>query len=166
MLQSHGIVVIVQDKTTAASPPEIFLSESMIIGTVYVYDVIEASYFNQFNDALKIKLDKLDYITLHYQHFKRHLHLKDQWCINNYMLYEIQPTGPARRLATQQVGYDQKGKSAVCSNTHNIISSMAPHEFNVVPRTTTDEFNVLNQDIWIRQRLGTTSGLEALNWSS
>ena len=37
------------------------------------------------------------------------------------MLYEIQPTGPARRLATpasrrlatQQVGYDQKGKSAV-----------------------------------------------------
>ena len=30
-----------------------------------------------------------------------------------YMLYEIQPTGPARRLATQQVGYDQKGKSAV-----------------------------------------------------
>ena len=39
--------------------------------------------------------------------------LSDQWCINNYMLYEIQPTGPARRLATQQVGYDQKGKSAV-----------------------------------------------------
>ena len=29
------------------------------------------------------------------------------------MLYEIQPTGPAHRLATQQVGYDQKGKSAV-----------------------------------------------------
>ena len=29
------------------------------------------------------------------------------------MLYKIQPTGPARRLATQQVGYDQKGKSAV-----------------------------------------------------
>ena len=23
-----------------------------------------------------------------------------------YKLYEIQPTGPARRLATQQVGYD------------------------------------------------------------
>ena len=30
-----------------------------------------------------------------------------------YMLYKIQPTGPALRLATQQVGYDQKGKSAV-----------------------------------------------------
>ena len=64
------------------------------------------------------------------------------------MLYEIQPTGPARRLATQQVRYDQEGKSAVhsgvnCSNTHNIISSMAPHEFNVILRTTTDEFNVL-----------------------
>ena len=29
------------------------------------------------------------------------------------MLYKIQPTGPARRLATQQVGYEQKGKSAV-----------------------------------------------------
>ena len=29
------------------------------------------------------------------------------------MLYEIQPTGPACRLATQQVGYDQKEKSAV-----------------------------------------------------
>ena len=29
------------------------------------------------------------------------------------MLYEIQPTGPAHRLATQQVGYDQKGKSSV-----------------------------------------------------
>ena len=29
------------------------------------------------------------------------------------LLYEIQPTDPARRLATQQVQYDQKGKSAV-----------------------------------------------------
>ena len=63
------------------------------------------------------------------------------------MLYEIQPTGPASRLSTQQVGYDQKGKLAVnganCSNIHNIISSMAPHEFNVILRTTTDEFNIL-----------------------
>ena len=32
---------------------------------------------------------------------------------------------------------------ANCSNTHNIISSMAPHEFNVILRTTMDEFNVL-----------------------
>ena len=39
--------------------------------------------------------------------------LSDHWCINNYILYDIQPTGPACRLATQQVGYDQKGKSAV-----------------------------------------------------
>ena len=38
-------------------------------------------------------------------------HLK--WCINNYMLYEIQLISPAHRLATQQVGYDQKWKSAV-----------------------------------------------------
>ena len=29
------------------------------------------------------------------------------------MLYQIQPTGPARRLATLQVGYDQKIKSAM-----------------------------------------------------
>ena len=68
--------------------------------------------------------------------------------MNNYMLNEIQPTVPARRLATQQVGYDRKGKNSLCSgancsNTHNIISSMAPHKFNVVLRTTTDEFNVL-----------------------
>ena len=33
--------------------------------------------------------------------------------------------------------------NADCSITHNIISSMAPHEFNVVLRTTTDEFNVI-----------------------
>ena len=55
-----------------------------------------------------------DYITLHYRHFKRHTHLN--WPVVHqqlaYMLYEIQPTGPARGLATQQVGYDQKGKSA------------------------------------------------------
>ena len=39
--------------------------------------------------------------------------LSGQWCIKNYMLYTIQPTGPARRLATQKVGTDQKGESAV-----------------------------------------------------
>ena len=70
------------------------------------------------------------------------------------MLYEIQPTNcPAHRLDTQQVGYTTKKENklcsgadcsnADCSNTHNIISSMAPHEFNVVLRTTTDEFNVI-----------------------
>ena len=74
-------------------------------------------------------------ITLHYRHFKRHLHhlhhlrhlrhLLDQWCINNYMLYEIQPTGPAHRLATQQVKSgttkkeNQLCSGANCSNTHN-----------------------------------------------
>ena len=62
------------------------------------------------------------------------------------MLYEIQPTGPARRLATQKVGYDQQGKStaaAQIAETLSIISQMAPREFNVVLRTTTDEFNIL-----------------------
>ena len=38
-----------------------------------------------------------------------------QWCINNYRLYEIYPTGPAHRLATQQVGYGQKRKLAVAA---------------------------------------------------
>ena len=35
---------------------------------------------------------------------------------------------------------NQLCSGANCSNTHNINSSMAPHEFNVL-RTTTDEFN-------------------------
>ena len=41
------------------------------------------------------------------------------------MLYEIQPTGPARRLATQKVGYDQQGKSTAAAQiaaTLSIIS--------------------------------------------
>ena len=70
--------------------------------------------------------------------------IKLDW--NKYMLYEIQPTGPARRLATQKVGYDQQGKSTAAAQiaaTLGIISQMAPREFNVVLRTTTDEFNVL-----------------------
>ena len=54
-----------------------------------------------------------------------------------YMLYEIQPTGQARRLATQQVGYDQTKKinrgGANCSQTHNIIPLLAPDDFNVIP---------------------------------
>ena len=49
----------------------------------------------------QISHKKYTQISLHYRHFKRHLHLK--WpvvgYINNYMLYEMQPTGPARRLA-------------------------------------------------------------------
>ena len=64
-----------------------------------------------------------------------------------YKLYKIQPTGPARRLATQQVGYDQHRKSTAAalnsSHTHNIIPLLAPDEFNVILRTTTDEFNVI-----------------------
>ena len=31
------------------------------------------------------------------------------------MLYGKQPTGPVRRLTTQQVGYDHEGKSAVAA---------------------------------------------------
>ena len=64
------------------------------------------------------------------------------------MLYKIQPIGPARRLATRQVGYDKKGNQLCsgtnCNNTHNHShSSIAPHEFNFILGTTTDEFNVI-----------------------
>ena len=77
--------------------------------------------------------------------------ISDQWCINNYMLYEIPPTCPARGLATQlQVGYVRpKSKiscgGANCSKTNNniIISLMAPYEFSVIARTTTEEFIIL-----------------------
>ena len=64
-----------------------------------------------------------------------------------YKLYDIQPTGPARRLATQQVGYDWTKKinrgGANCSQAHNIISLLVPDEFNVMIRTTTDELEDL-----------------------
>ena len=62
------------------------------------------------------------------------------------MLHEIQPTGPARRLATQKVGYDQQIKSTAAAQiaaTLSIISQMTPGEFNVILGTTTDEFNFL-----------------------
>ena len=79
-----------------------------------------------------------------------HLYMRtftlDQQCRNSktvYMLYGIQLTGLARRLATQQVGYDQTEKinrgSANCSQTHNIIPLLVPDKFNVIIRTTTDE---------------------------
>ena len=61
------------------------------------------------------------------------------------MLYEIQPTGPAHRLATQKVGYDQQSKStaaAKIAETLGIISQMAPREFDVILRKTADKFNV------------------------
>ena len=51
------------------------------------------------------------------------------------MLYEIQPIDPARRLATQQVRYEQTEKiyhgGANCSQTHNIIFLLAPDEMSV-----------------------------------
>ena len=64
------------------------------------------------------------------------------------MLYDIQPICPASMLAplASRVRTNKEKhlcSGANCSNTHNIISSMAPHEFNVILRTTTDEFNVL-----------------------
>ena len=46
-----------------------------------------------------------------------------------YMLYKIQPTDPARRLA-QQVGHDQTKKinrgGANCSHTHKYHSPVGP----------------------------------------
>ena len=39
---------------------------------------------------------------------------------------------------------NQLCSDANCSNTHNIIPLMAPHECNVILRTTTDEFIVIH----------------------
>ena len=61
------------------------------------------------------------------------------------MLYEIQTTGLLRKLATQKVGYDQQRKSTAAAQitaTLGIISLMAPREFKIILRTTTDEFTV------------------------
>ena len=54
-------------------------------------------------------------ITLHYHHFKHHLHLK--WPVVRKQLHFIRNTAhrPLRRLATQQVGCHQKAKSAVAA---------------------------------------------------
>ena len=93
-----------------------------------------------------------DYITLHYRHIKRHLHLK--WPVVHQQLHVIQNT--VHRPSTQasytasRVRPKRKISCAVvsnCSKTHNIFSSMAPHEFSVILRTTTDEFNVLSRTI-------------------
>ena len=66
---------------------------------------------------------------------------------NIQIVYEIQPTGTSRRLTTQQVGYDHTKKincgSANCSLLVEYHSLLAPDEFNVILRTTTDEFNVI-----------------------
>ena len=63
------------------------------------------------------------------------------------MLYEIQPTCPVCRLATQQVEYKQRKSTAAAQIaarlTMCIISLLAPDEFNVIIRTTTDEFNFI-----------------------
>ena len=81
---------------------------------------------------------QIDHITLHYRHFKRHLHLK--WPVVHQQLHVIRNT--AHRPSTQanytasRVRPKQENQlcsRADCSNTHNIISSMAPHEFNVIP---------------------------------
>ena len=62
-------------------------------------------------------------------------------------LYEIQPTGTARRPATQQVGYDHTKNincgSSNCSLLTEYHSLLVPDEFNDILRTTTDEFNVI-----------------------
>ena len=42
------------------------------------------------------------------------------------MLYEIQPTGPARRLATQKVGYDQQRKLTAAAQ---IVATLGIYHF-------------------------------------
>ena len=48
------------------------------------------------------------------------------------MLYKIQPTAPAGRLATRQVGYDWNGKSAV---QRRKLQQHSQYHFLVIPRT-------------------------------
>ena len=70
---------------------------------------------------------KLHYITLHFAISPCHSitpKMIMQRCINNYMLYEIQPTGQERGLATQHVGWARPQSKISCgganrSNTHN-----------------------------------------------
>ena len=66
------------------------------------------------------------HITLHFSISNVTCTLSDQWCINNYILYEIQPTAPACRLATQQVEYDQKRKSAVAAQIVATLTILFP----------------------------------------
>ena len=91
--------------------------------------------------------DRKPIIILHYHHFKRQLHLK--WPVVHQQLHVIRNT--AHRPSTQ-ASYTasrvrpKRGISSAAAQvaaTHNIIPSMAPHEFNIILRTTTDVFNVL-----------------------
>ena len=79
------------------------------------------------------------------RHFKRHLHLKCS--VVHQQLHVIQNTAhrPSTPVSytTGRVKRKISCSGANCSNTHNIISSIAPYEFNVILRTTMDEFNVL-----------------------
>ena len=93
----------------------------------------------------------------------------DQWSFTVHVLrtYGIQNT--ARRsshgLATQQVGYNQTKEinsgSANCNHTHNIISLLVPDVFNVIFKTTVDEFNLIHT-----QDTGSNSVSQHLHTSS
>ena len=77
----------------------------------------------------------------------------DQRPFTVYMLYKIWPTGPAHKLATQHVGYDQSKKinrgGTNWNQNHNIISLLTPDEFSIIIRTTKDiyEFNVITMTL-------------------
>ena len=66
-------------------------------------------------------------------------------CIYNYMLYKIQPTGPAHRLELHSKSGTTKGKEKSATQLKMQIAATLtisfhrwqPHKFNVILRTTT-----------------------------
>ena len=101
---------------------------------VLIIQVLNGHAQNILKDQIQSDYVSEGHITLHYitlSAFQTPPTPKvDQYCINNNMLYEIQPTRPAQSGTTKKE--NQLCSGANCSSTHNIISSMAPHEFNVV----------------------------------
>ena len=95
----------------------------------------------------------LHYITLHYRHFKCHLHLTSRASTIIHVIrntahrpslqasYTASRVRPKRKIscAAAQIAATQ----IAATLTIYIISSMAPHAFYVVLRTTLDEFNVI-----------------------
>ena len=97
------------------------------------------------------------FTTLQYLYFKRHLTPRvtsgasTSTCYTKYSppaqhtaCYTASRVRPNRKISCAAA---QFAATQIDSNTHNIISSMAPHEFNVVLRTCMDEFNVIPRTV-------------------
>ena len=93
-------------------------------------------------------------ITLHYRHFKRHLHLK--WPVVHQQLHVIPNTAhrPSSQASSYTASRVRPKRKISCAEAQIAATQIAatlaisfprwrPHEFNVVLRTTTDKFNVI-----------------------